>query len=138
MIEYRYNFFKKSMSDFNFERFEARNVRVEKRITITKSESIGFPTGFHKSEGLEGQKFVTLFYDRKNKAIGIQFTNEEKAESSFSLAHNKRGYGAGIVARSFFKANDIDTKKYYGRYDWKKQFVGGIGNMYIIELKERQ
>ena len=32
---------------YNFQKFEGRNVRLENRITITKSNSIGFPSKFY-------------------------------------------------------------------------------------------
>jgi len=32
---------------YNFKKFEGRNARLESRITITKSNSIGFPTKFY-------------------------------------------------------------------------------------------
>jgi len=43
-----------------------------------------------------------------------------------------------LPTRSFLKANNIDPKLYHGRYDWKKEKVEGIGEIFIIELKEKQ
>jgi hypothetical protein len=123
--------------NFEFKKFEGRNVRLETRITVTKSFSIGFPSKFFADNKIGDYKFVVLFWDENSKAIGIKFTNDEAEKSKFSIIRSQAGYGGSVVARSFFKAYSIDPKKYYGRYDWKKHNIEGVGEIYAIELKER-
>lgn len=121
---------------YNFQKFEGRNLRLEDRITITKSNSIGFPQKFYKDNNIGSYSYAVLYWDAKNKAIGINFTNSESEKSKFSIMRNTAGYGGGIVARSFFKANEIDPEVYHGRYNWKKEDIEGTGVMFVIELKE--
>ena len=118
---------------YNFKKFEQRNIRLESRKTITKSNSLGLPTKFTEDNGVKQFNYAVLFYDSNLKAIGIQFTNDETESNKFSLIKSDK-YGASIVARSFFKVNDIDTKKYHGRYNWKIVEIENIGKLFVIEL----
>lgn len=123
---------------YNFQKFEGRNVRLENRITITKSNSIGFPSKFYNDNKIKDFKFVILYWDKDNQAVGIKFTNDESEKNKFSIIHSKVGYGGSVIARSFFKACEINPKLYYGRYDWEKQNLENIGDIYIIIMKEKQ
>jgi len=124
--------------DYNFQKFEGRNVRLEDRITITKSNSIGFPSKFYDDNKIKNYKYVVFYWDKDNLAIGIKLTNEESEKSKFTIIHSKAGYGGSVVARSFFKTYNIDPKKYHGRYDWEKKGIDGIGEVYVIKIKERK
>jgi hypothetical protein len=120
--------------DYKFEKFEGRNSRQEERITITKSNSIGFPTKFYNDNGIKNFKYAVLFWDKENKVIGIHFTNEE-GKNGFTIGHSKQGYGGGVVATSFFKSYNIDPKSYYGRYTWEKHTLENVGKIFAIKLK---
>jgi hypothetical protein len=122
--------------EYKFKKFEGRNSRTEDRITITKSHTIGFPTKFYRDNSIGQYKFVVLFWDKEKKAIAVQFSNSEEEKSKFKILHNE-GYGGSVVARSFFRVNDIDPEKYHGRYDWKKENIEGIGEIFVVELKEK-
>lgn len=126
------------MTDFNFEKFKNLNARLENRISVTKSFSIGFPTKFYNSNGLRDFKYVVLFYDKERKAIGIQFTNNENETDKFSISHSKQGYGGHIVARSFFTTYDINPGKYVSKYEWEKSAVEGVGDLFVISLKDKE
>lgn len=119
--------------DYSFQKFEGTNVRLESRITVTKSKSIGFPTAFSEKNNIKTYKYAVLFYDKNLKAIGIKFINDEEEKNKFSIIKSPK-YGASVVAQSFFKANDIDPKKYHGRYEWKKVDVDRVGKIFVIEL----
>ena len=124
--------------EYNFTKFTNRNSKNEERITITKSNSIGFPTGFYKENNIDKYKFVVLFWDKDKKAIGIKFTNDEEnkdEKNRFTISTNPK-YGGGIIVRSFFTSNGIDTQKYHGRYEWKKINIDGE-TVFVIELKEK-
>jgi len=123
--------------DFKFKKFEGRNVRLEDRITITKSNSIGFPQKFYNDNNIKNFKYVVFYWDEENRAIGLHFTNDEQEKNKFSIIHSKAGYGGSVVARSFFKANNIDPQKYHGRYKWQKKNIEGIGEVYIIQLYKK-
>ena len=122
---------------YNFQKFEKTNARQENRITITKSNSFGFPTKFYQENNIRNYKYVVLFFDPSEQAIGIQFTNSEEERHKFSILKSKK-FGGGIVATSFFKTYNLDPKKLHGRYLWKKENVDAVGELYIVELKNLQ
>ena len=118
--------------EYNFQKFEGRNVRLENRITITKSNSIGFPSKFYADNKVKDYRYVVLYWDDDNRAIGIKFTNEEGEKSKFTIIHSKVGYGGSVVARSFFKTYGIDPKVYHGRYDWERHDIDGVGEVWQL------
>jgi hypothetical protein len=127
---------------YNFQRFEATNSRYETRITVTKSNHIGFPTAFFKDNNVGDYRYVVLFYDSEQKVVAIHFTNDGSQKGKFTIMRNSRNYGGGIVATSFFKANRIDPQKYAGRYDFEKMDISevgleGEGSLFVIKLKEK-
>lgn len=122
--------------EYQFKKFKGKNARQENRITITKSNSIGFPTKFYKNNGIKEFGHVVLYYDETQKAIGIHFTNNETEKDKFTLIHSKAGYGGSVIARSFFKAHNIDCKIYHGRYEWEKYNLDGVGDIFVIKPKE--
>lgn len=123
---------------FNLQKFEKTNARLESRITITSSYSFGFPQKFYRDNNIDKYKYVVLFFDKKNKAVGLHFTNDEEEANKFTVIKNKSGYGGSIVARSFFKTYNLDPKEYKGRYEWTKQEVPGMGEVFVIELKKKK
>ena len=122
--------------EYQFKKFENKNVRLENRITVTKSSSIGLPTKFYQDNRIKNFRYAILFWDDKNKAIGIYFT-EEKDKKGFRIIHGQK-YGGQIVVRSFLKTYDIDPQIYHGRYEWEKYDLEGIGEIFIIKLKKRE
>lgn len=124
------------METYQFKKFEGRNQRLEDRITITQSNSIGFPQKFYQDNRIKDFKYVLLFWDEKKKAIGINFTNDEKEKNKFTIIHSKKGYGGTVSMRSFFRSYGIDPKIYHGRYIWEKYNLEGVGDIFAIKLKE--
>ncbi len=128
---------------YNFQKFEATNSRHENRITVTRSNHVGFPTAFYKDNNVANYKYAVLFYDSDRNSIAIHFTNDEMETGKFSIMRNSRDYGGGVVATSFFKSHRIDTKKYAQRYDYQKisfadAGLPGEGDLFVIDLKERE
>ncbi len=119
---------------YTFIKFEERHGRYESRITITGSYSIGFPTKFYNDNKIKDFKFAVLFWDPGNRAIGIQFTNDENETGKIKIARTEN-YGANIAVKSFFTKNDLDSKKMKGRYDWEKVNQPGAGELFVIKLK---
>jgi hypothetical protein len=121
--------------EFNFKKFEHVKQRQEKRITVTKSNSIGFPTQFYVDNKIKDYKYVELFWDADKNAIGVYFTNDESEENKFRIIHSEK-YGGHILARSFFRGENIDPKVYRGRYNYEITDIPGKGKAYAITLKE--
>ena len=121
----------------NFQKFERTNSRQENRITVTMSNSIGFPTKFYQDQILKDFKYAVLYYDPLEMIVGIQFTNSDEEKHKFSILRSKKGYGGAIVATSFFKFYNIDLIKYHNRYEWKKESAENIGELFTIKLTPR-
>lgn len=121
--------------DYNFTKFENTHGRYEDRITITSSNSIGFPTKFYKENNIDSYKYVILYFDEEKKAIGVQFSTDDNEPHKFTIIKSKDGYGGSVVATSFFKKHGIDPKTHKGKYDWKKAETP-FGELFVIELKQ--
>jgi len=121
--------------ELKLKKFEGRNARQENRITITKSNSFGFPQKFYKDNTINRFQYVVLYFDNENKVVGIHFINDEAEKNKFKIIHSKKGYGASVVARSFFKAYNIDIKTCFGRYAWRKHNLEGAGEIFVFQLK---
>lgn len=122
---------------YNFKKFEKTNQKTESRITVTASNSFGLPTKFFTDNQIASFKYVVLFYDEQQKAVGLHFTNDDEEKHKFTILKSKRGFGGSIIAMSFFKTNNLDADKYHGRYEWEKYPQEGVGELFVIKLKER-
>jgi hypothetical protein len=122
---------------YNFIKFTKISQRSEDRITITSSFSFGFPTKFFKDNGINNFKYVVIYYDKESMAIGFNFTNDEAEKYKFSISKSKQGYGGNIIATSFFKTNSLNSKELKGRYEWSKQTMEGVGDLFVINLKKK-
>ena len=123
--------------EYNFKKFDNRNVRLEDRITITKSYSIGLPSKFYSDNNIKNYKYASLYWEDEKKLIGIAFNNIPD-KNNFSITHSKIGYGGSIIAKSFFKTYNIDTQECHGRYTWKKEIIDTVGDMFIINIDEKR
>lgn len=121
-----------------FVKFEETNKRQEDRITVTGHSSFGFPTKFYNDNKIDGYKYVTLFFDEENKEVGFYFHNDEAEKHKFSILKSKQGFGGSIVASSFFKSKSLDSKIYRGRYEWRKENIPEIAEIFVIKLKTRE
>lgn len=121
---------------FNFKKFEKTNQRTENRITVTSSNSFGFPTKFYVDNNIGQYKYVVLYYDEEQKAVGLHFTNNEEEKHKFTILKSKRGFGGAVIATSFFKTNNLNPAQYHGRYEWEKYTQEGAGELFVIKLVE--
>lgn len=126
------------METFNFKKFKAVNQRSIDKISITASNTFNFPSKFFYDNKLDRYEYVVLYHDQGKAAIGFNFTSDEDEKYKFKLQKSKKGYGGFISATSFFKVNNIDSKVYKGRYDWRKEAVPEVGTLFVIELNEGQ
>ena len=128
--------------EYTFQRFTEVGKRFEDRITVTRGRSIGLPTRFYNDNKVSDYKFAVLFYDKERNAIGIHFTNNADEPGRIAITKSKQEYGGHIPATSFFKANRINSKKYAGRYEYKRLGSGESGvsdadALFVLELKEK-
>ncbi|HWA51697.1 MAG TPA: hypothetical protein VG895_01420 [Patescibacteria group bacterium] len=122
------------MEDYSFKKFEGVGQRLENRITITSNKSFGLPTKFYIDEQVGNNNYLVIYYDENKKVVALHFTNLEEEPNKFTIMKNPEGKGASVIATSFFKTYNIDTKAIKGRYTWEKRELEGIGVVYIIKL----
>lgn len=122
------------MTNYNFQRFNRENILGDTRVSLTLSKAIRFPSSFCKTNSLYKFKYVILFFDSINFAIGMKPTI--KAEKGAFKLTNETGGAISISVVSFLKANKIDPAAHAGRYEWKKEDIAGIGELFIIEIKK--
>ena len=123
---------------YKFQKFEKKNNRFETRITITASSAIGFPSRFYEDNNIKDMKYVVMFFDKENNAVGIGLTNNDAEKNKFKIVHNKKSSGATVSIKSFFKNNNIDSRVYKGRYVWKKEDVENFGSVYVLNLSDKK
>ncbi len=124
--------------DFTLKKFEMTNKRFETRITVTRHKSFGFPKKFFDDNHVGDYKYVILYYDESQKAVGFQLTNSVEEPHKFTIIRNNKGYGGSVIASSFFGTYNIDPLLYYGRYTWEKKEYPDIGTVFVIVLHERK
>lgn len=128
--------------EYNFIRHTKTGKRFEDRITVTRNRAIGLPTQFYEDNRVKEYLYAVLFYDKQNNAVGIKFTNDSNEVGRITITKNNQGYGAHIPATSFFKANRINTKKYAGRYEYKKIAIteenGQPATVFAFNLIEKE
>lgn len=76
-----------------------------------------------------------LYYDENQHAVGFQFTNDENEPHKFTVIKSKRGYGGSVIATSFFKTYNIDSREHKGRYDWTLESLPEGNQAFVIKLK---
>lgn len=120
---------------YRFKKFKEKDMGAEDRISIYERYQIGFPAKFCQDNKIRDFKYVVLFWDAGNRAIGLHFTNDEKEKSKFKINHSKKGYSGMMSVRSFFKTHKIDPRKYRDRYKWEKYNIGRREEVFVIKLK---
>lgn len=119
-----------------WQKFQNTNQRFEDRISISPNNAFGFPTKFYLDNNLESYSYLVIYYNQEDNDIGFQFTSNEEEKHKFRLVRSKGQYGVNVTATSFFKSYSIDAKAYKGKYKAEKKQVEGIGDLFVIHLKE--
>lgn len=126
------------MNEYNLKRFKGMGTRSgDYFISFNKS---GFQTSadFYAKEKIKNHKKVILYFDKSKKAVGFQFTNDDKTEGAFTLVHGNKQSAASFTVNSFIKANNLTDPKYYGRRKPIKIKLKGIGEVFVIELVKKE
>lgn len=130
------------MEGLKLEEFSGFGTRTGRTISITRSKSFGVSPGFYKENELDCFAYVKLYYDREKQIIGIKFlTEEEQGEGgAFRLVkyNTNEKTGASVLARSFFGHYGIETDKYRGKYTPEKKNIEGVGEVFLLMLKNKE
>lgn len=116
--------------------------RVVDKITITTARQFNFPSAMYRKNGLSKFKAAKLFYNKKDRKIGIEFVQSQE-EGSFKLITSGEDgkHGAYIVAKNFFFLNDIKPPKKAKRYGYQKVALKTLGadrsgTMFVLDLND--
>lgn len=123
------------MSEYKFIKYTGNYSRGDTKIAINKSGLIRLSSGFCRLTNVTRFEHAILFYDPIKKAIAFKFTNTRE-EGSFKITKDRTG--ATLSATSFLKTNKLLLRSYFGRYEYKKQTVQNIGEVYIIDLNKNE
>lgn len=131
------------MNSFNFVETPNSTSKVIDTITITSNDYLSFPTFFvekNKLKELGDQLYARLFFDMTQKAIAIQFVTE-KVPGLYKVNLSEK-YGATCKIKSFLMNNDISTKTYADKYEYKRYAAEEIGltgtTVYVLSLAKNQ
>lgn len=120
-----------------FEKFMGFGSKMSRKISVTKNYSFGISPIFYSENNLDGFDFVELYFDPSEKAIALHFI-KEKSDACLKMIKYGEGdkRGASVVAKSFFTRYDIEPKRVSGKYDPIKVTREGLGDLFVIQLKE--
>lgn len=123
------------MKKYNFIRFEGDYPRGDIKISINRPGLLRLSSAFCKTTNITDFEYITLYYDESNNAIGLHPTNEfEKGASKIT----KDKKASVISIKAFMRANKLIVEEHLGKYDYSKQILEGVGDVYIIELKKNE
>ncbi len=120
-----------------FQEFTAKGGKFKPQIIINKTGGITLSSGMHHRYGLDIYNGVKIYFDKEVLRVGIKLT-EGESDGTFKLKKRANEKGAYFSARSFLQANDLDPKKYYGRYAPEEFNDEKIGKLFVITLKEHE
>ena len=113
---------------YNFIKYTGKHQWGEDKITITSSKCLYFHQISCNKHQLDQFNYVSLFYDKENKIIGLRF-EKEKSPTAYKLTKTNIK-GLLITLKSFL--NFYDLTGIVGQFDYKKEFIKGIGELFII------
>ncbi len=122
------------MKHYNFVKFDGIYPRGDTKIAIHNSGIIRLSSQFCRLLNIEKFQYVVLFYDKVNRAIAIKFTNNDE-EGRLKITKDRTA--ASISGKAFMTANKLNLRSYFGRYDWEKQNIPNIGEVFIIKLGKK-
>ncbi|MEB3283611.1 MAG: hypothetical protein VKK42_32280 [Lyngbya sp.] len=105
--------------------------------TITSRKSILLSSGLvHElGEEIKNNEFVRLLYSPSNRAIVMDFINDEKDPSAIKLS---KGTNVQIAAGSFMNYYNLEPQNLAGRYSPKQEDIPGRGKKWVIFLNEKE
>jgi len=119
---------------YSFEKFTQRKFKAyaDPKITITKDRGMNF-NAMAMKDYIKTYNFAVLYYDKKNKLIGIKLTNTDSPEA-YKIRKQRKGNLGGISMVSFMKYYNIKHDKTLNyTIQWEAQ-----DEMIIIDLREHE
>jgi hypothetical protein len=123
------------MKQWSFEKFSGRIPRGDTKIGINRSGLIRLGVMFCKKTGVKKYTYCLQYFDKINNALALKFTNK-KEDGIVTVTTD--GEAAALSSKSFFKANNLDLDKISGRYEWTKENIPGVGDVFIVELSKNE
>jgi len=118
----------------NFEKFTKRKYKSfdNPKATITKDNIINFNSAAMRKY-IKDYTYAIFYFDKKNKLIGIELTNQDTQEA-YKIRKDRNGKLGSVSAISFLKYYEIQSEKTLTySIEWNEQ-----DKMLIIDLKEHQ
>lgn len=119
------------MPNNKFKKYEGGFPRGSMKISINRPGVLRLSSAFCRLTNITKYEYAELFYNESTNAIGFHPTHELQ-EGASKITKDKKA--AAISISLFLRANNLDVKKYFGKYDYSKQILADIGDLYIIEL----
>ncbi|PIR80174.1 MAG: hypothetical protein COU25_01400 [Candidatus Levybacteria bacterium CG10_big_fil_rev_8_21_14_0_10_35_13] len=123
------------MNKYNFKKYEGNFPRGGIKISINRPGVLRLSSAFCNTTNITKYEYAELFYDESNNAIAIHPTHEFY-KGVARITKDKKA--AAISINLFMRANKLDINDYAGRYDFIRQILEGIGEVFIIELKNKK
>jgi len=117
-----------------FEKFMHKRLQTfgEPTATITKAGIINFNIGT-MSNYVKDNKYATLYYDKENLLIGIQFSNKKTPEAYRIVKYRTGKFGtiSGMAFLKYYRISHKESRTYF--VEWNEQ-----DEMLIIDLKQHE
>ena len=113
----------------SFEKFTKTGRGYTPKASIWMRGQIGFNQGAVEKLGIKKRKYAVLYYDKEDKRIGFQFTDDAESGATKII---KGKTGAFISAKAFLDYYDIEHSE-TRKYDISDDKEAGL---YVIDLKE--
>lgn len=104
-------------------------------VSITRYGQISFSEGAKREYGISSYNFCRLHFDREDRRVGIELTNNDKLEGVRAIRHSRAG--SSVSARTFLKYYKIDFKV-TRVYDLTQDKETGFLVFKLDEGRERQ
>jgi hypothetical protein len=123
----------------NFEQFTKTGTKLSNNtISINKSNSFGFNSGFYHKNNIKNYEFVVLFYAKNDNSVAFLFTNDQTVKGKFQITHSKNRTSGGVTCRSFFSNYELNSSLLAGKYEPSEENHPTFGKMFIVKLDEKK
>ncbi len=119
--------------NLDFEKYEAGQKTGGEYISLGKM-TISFYKDFLKRYNLQAIKTIDLYYNRETETVACKFFEDKTGGITVIKPEKGNSY---INAKGFYKAKNINVDEVKGQYEPKRIQHNNLGELFVIELKER-